>query len=162
MRSYELMCILDPNLDEEGLNALTGKIDEVMTKEGIEVEKTEPWGKRRLAYAIKGNWEGNYILSYLNAEPEAVSEMERRLRVTEGVLRFLTVRMDEQRAKMERRKARLEEKGKARKANKQNSLSEETPIEATKPTAQASANVGDGLESAASTQDDSPGVEEGS
>jgi len=118
LRSYELMYILDPNLDENASGALMGKIEELMTKEGVEVEKTEPWGKRRLAYAIKGHWEGNYILSYLKAEASAISEMERRLRVTDGILRFLTVRMDEQQAKLERRKARAAEKDQARRQRK--------------------------------------------
>jgi small subunit ribosomal protein S6 len=106
------------------------KIEELMSKEGVELEKTEPWGKRRLAYAIKGNWEGSYILSYLKAEPTAISEMERRLRVTEGVLRFLTVRTDEQLAKLERRKARGDEQAQARgrrKAARKASESEKAP-----------------------------------
>lgn len=114
MRSYELMYILDPKLDEDASGVLMGKIEELMNKQGVEVEKTEPWGKRRLAYAINGNWEGTYILSYLKAEPTAISDMERRLRVTDGILRFLTVRMDEQQAKLERRKARQTEQGLAR------------------------------------------------
>ena len=118
MRSYELMYILDPKLDEDGSKALLVKIAELMSKQGVEVEKTEPWGKRRLAYAIKGNWEGSYILSFLKAEPTAISEMERRLRVTDGVLRFLTVRTDEQEAKLERRKARGDEQAQARRRRK--------------------------------------------
>lgn len=130
MRSYELMYILDPKLDEDGSKALLVKIEELMSKQGVELEKTEPWGKRRLAYAIKGNWEGSYILSYLKAEPTAISEMERRLRVTEGVLRFLTVRTDEQQAKLERRKARGDEQAQARgrrKAARKASESEKAP-----------------------------------
>ena len=118
MRSYELMYILDPKLDEDGSKALLVKIEELMSKQGVEIEKTESWGKRRLAYAIKGNWEGSYILSYLKAEPTAISEMERRLRVTEGVLRFITVRTDEQQAKLDRRKARGDEKSQARRQRK--------------------------------------------
>ena len=146
MRSYELMYILDPSLDEEASNALLGRIEELMAKEGIEVEKTEPWGKRRLAYAIKGHWEGNYILSYLKAEPTAISEMERRLRVTDGILRFLTVRMDEQKAKLERRKARKEQKELARrkrKAEKSASAAQaggetpEKPVETASPSSPA-------------------------
>jgi small subunit ribosomal protein S6 len=124
------MYILDPKLDEDGSKALLVKIEELMSKQGVEIEKTEPWGKRRLAYAIKGNWEGSYILSYLKAEPTAISEMERRLRVTEGVLRFLTVRTDEQQAKLDRRKARGDEKSQARrqrKAAKRASESEKAP-----------------------------------
>jgi len=115
LRSYELMYILDPKLDEDGSKALLVKIEELMSKQGVEIEKTESWGKRRLAYAIKGNWEG---------------KMERRLRVTEGVLRFITVRTDEQQAKLDRRKARGDEKSQARrqrKAAKRASESEKAP-----------------------------------
>lgn len=115
MRSYELMYILDPTLDEDASTALVGKIEELISKQGVELEKTEPWGKRRLAYPIKGHWDGNYVLSYLKAPASAISEMERRLRNTDGILRFLTVRLDEDQAKLERRTARREEKDKARK-----------------------------------------------
>lgn len=118
MRSYELMYILDPGLDEDASGALLGRVEEVMSKQGVEVEKTEPWGKRRLAYPIKGHWEGNYVLSYLKAEPSAVSEMERRLRVTDGILRFLTVRTDAQKAKLARRQENRDEKSRARKARR--------------------------------------------
>jgi small subunit ribosomal protein S6 len=108
------MYILDPTLDEDSSKALVGKIEDLMTKQGVAIEKTEPWGKRRLAYRLKGHWEGNYVLSQLKAVPQAISEMERRLRVTDGVLRFLTVRIDEEQAKLERRRQRQEVRDKAR------------------------------------------------
>lgn len=114
MRTYEMMYILDPTLDEDGATALVGKIEDLVSRQGIEIESTEPWGKRRLAYRIKGHWEGNYVLSYLKAAPSAISEVERRLRVTDGVLRFLTVRVDEEQVKRERRKSRRTEKEVAR------------------------------------------------
>ncbi|HSF18621.1 MAG TPA: 30S ribosomal protein S6 [Vicinamibacteria bacterium] len=114
MRTYEMMYILDPTLDEDGSTALVGKIEELISRQGVEIDSTEPWGKRRLAYRIKGHWEGNYILSYLKAPPAAISEIERRLRVTDGVLRFLTVRVDEEHVKQERRKSRRTEKEAAR------------------------------------------------
>ena len=114
MRSYELMYILDPTLDDESSKALVGKIEDLISKQGVEVENTDPWGRRRLAYRVKGHWEGNYVLSQLKAQPESIGEMERRLRNTDGVLRFLTVRIDEEQAKMERRKARRDEKDRAR------------------------------------------------
>ncbi len=136
MRSYELMYILDPNLDEDASGVLMGKIEDLMNKQGVEIEKTEPWGKRRLAYSIKGHRDGNYILSYLKAEPTAISEMERRLRVTDGILRFLTVRMDEQQAKLERRKARIAEKGEARRQRKATRIASQPAVA---PEAQAKA-----------------------
>ena len=138
MRSYELMYILDPNLDEDASGVLMGKIEALMNKQGVEVEKTEPWGKRRLAYTIKGHRDGNYILSYLKAEPTAISEMERRLRGTDGILRFLTVRMDEQQAKLERRKARTAEKGEARRQRKATRTASQPEAQAeTKPEVKA-------------------------
>ena len=135
MRSYELMYILDPNLDEDASGALMGKIEDLMSKQGVEVEKTEPWGKRRLAYNIQGHRDGNYILSYLKAEPTAISEMERRLRVTDGILRFLTVRMDEQQAKLERRKVRTAEKDQARRQRKAARTASQPEVEAASPAA---------------------------
>jgi small subunit ribosomal protein S6 len=114
LRSYELMYILDPGLDEDSSKALVGKIEDLMTKQGVEIQSTEPWGKRRLAYRIKGHWEGNYVLSQLKAASQTISEVERRLRVTDGVLRFLTVRIDEEQAKLARRREREAVKEKAR------------------------------------------------
>jgi small subunit ribosomal protein S6 len=114
LRSYELMYILDPGLDEDSSKALVGRIEDLMTKQGVEIQSTEPWGKRRLAYRIKGHWEGNYVLSQLKAASQTISEVERRLRVTDGVLRFLTVRIDEEQAKLARRREREAVKEKAR------------------------------------------------
>jgi len=106
MRGYELMYILEPTLDEEATKALIGQIEEFMGKQGVTVEATDPWGKRRLAYRIGKHLEGYYVLSRLKAEAKIVSELERRLRVTDGVLRFITVRADKEQEKLERRRAR--------------------------------------------------------
>ncbi len=106
MREYELMYILDPTLDEDGTQALIGQVEEFMAKQGIKVEKTDPWGKRRLAYNIGKHWEGFYVLNLLQAPSESLMELERRLRVTDGVLRFITVRIDEEQAKLERFRAK--------------------------------------------------------
>jgi small subunit ribosomal protein S6 len=114
MRGYELMYILEPTLDEEATKALIGQIEEFMGKQGVNIEATDPWGKRRLAYKIGRHSEGFYVLSRLKAEADAVSELERRLRVTDGVLRFLTVRVDKEQEKVERRRARKAEREQAR------------------------------------------------
>ncbi len=114
MRSYELMYILNPGLDEDSSKALVSRIEDLMKKQGVEIQSTETWGKRRLAYSLKGHWEGNYILSQLKAGSHEISEMERRLRVTDGVLRFLTVRVDEEQAKLARRREHEAVKEKAR------------------------------------------------
>src|SRR3989304_3334802 len=102
MRGYELMYILEPTLDEEATKALIGQIEEFMGKQGATVEATDPWGKRRLAYRIGKHLEGYYVLSRLKAEAKIVSELERRLRGTDGVLRFITVRADKEQGKKRR------------------------------------------------------------
>jgi small subunit ribosomal protein S6 len=100
------MYILDPTLDEDNTQALIGQVEEFMAKQGVTVDKTEPWGKRRLAYQIGKHWEGYYVLSHFQAGPGVVAEVERRLRVTDGVMRFITVRIDEEQEKLERQRAK--------------------------------------------------------
>ncbi len=119
MRGYELMYILEPTLDEEATKALVGQIEEFIGNQGATVESTDPWGKRRLAYKIGKHREGYYVLSRLQAEAESVSEFERRLRVTAGVLRFLTVRVDKDQEKVERRRARKVAQEQARRERRQ-------------------------------------------
>lgn len=119
MRGYELMYILDPTLDEEATKALIGQIEGFVKNEGATVESTDPWGKRKLAYRIGKFQEGYYVLNRLKAEAKSVSELERRLRVTAGVLRFLTVRVDKEQEKVERRRARKAAREQARRERRQ-------------------------------------------
>ena len=118
MRTYELMYILDPTLDETATEALVKQVEEFITKQNVTIEKTDRWGRRRLAYRIGRHHDGYYVLSVLKSSPEAVTELERKLRVTDGVLRFITVRMDEDVAKTERQRARKAVRVDARKARR--------------------------------------------
>lgn len=118
MREYELMYILDPTLDEDGTQSLIGQIEDFAKKQGVSLESTDPWGKRRLAYRIGRHWDGYYVLSRLRAESKMLAEMERRLRVTDGVLRFMTVRVDTDLAKLERQRARKAAREDARRQRK--------------------------------------------
>jgi len=104
MRAYELMYILDPTLDEDATQGLISQIEDFVVKQEVTIEDTDPWGKRRLAYQIGRHWEGYYVLCQLKAGPQSLSEVERRLRVTDGVLRFITVRLDKEQAKLEPRR----------------------------------------------------------
>jgi small subunit ribosomal protein S6 len=108
------MYILEPTLDEDATKTLIGQIEDFMGKQGASIEATDPWGKRRLAYRIGRHQEGYYVLSRLQAEAKTVSELERRLRVTDGVLRFMTVRVDKEQEKLERRRARKAAREQAR------------------------------------------------
>lgn len=96
MREYELMVIYSPGLDEEGLTAAIERTTNLITTNGGEVEKVEKWGKRRLAYEINDNTDGFYVVIDLKAESETTSEVERILKITEEVVRYLLVRRNEE------------------------------------------------------------------
>jgi small subunit ribosomal protein S6 len=114
MRSYEELFIVRPDAPEEEVDPLIEQLKNVITHGGGSLEKTEKWGVRKLAYRVMKYNEGQYILLQFNAPAETVSELQRRLRVADLVLKFLTVRTDEKLKRIEkRRKAR--EKRAARK-----------------------------------------------
>lgn len=120
-RTYELLFIARPGLAEPEVEALTETVKGYLEKEGGVIEKIEPWGKKRLAYDIDKQREGYYVLIVFNSKGDIVKEVERRLKVTDGVMRHITVRIDEDLRRAESRKKRradAEAKKKARQATK--------------------------------------------
>lgn len=95
-RKYEVMYILRPDIAEEDVEKLTTSLESAMTKGGSQSVTTEKMGMRKLAYTVRKFKEGLYMLMTLEASGEQIAELERRLRVTEQVIKFLTVRMDEE------------------------------------------------------------------
>ncbi|MBK6431806.1 MAG: 30S ribosomal protein S6 [Anaerolineae bacterium] len=89
MNEYELMMIVRTELDEEGVNTLTERIAEFIRTTGGEVIETQLWGRRTLAYLIRKQREGNYILMRIRLLPSATAALERSLRLNENVLRHL-------------------------------------------------------------------------
>ncbi len=92
---YELMYIISPEKDEEGTTALIARVNEAIETLGGKVEEmmhTEPWGRRRLAYPIKNFEEGYYVLTHFSAEAGKLAELERILRLSDGILRYLLTR----------------------------------------------------------------------
>lgn len=92
MRRYELMVILDPNLEERAVTPQIERFLDVVRKDGGTVEKIDVWGRRRLSYDIAKKSEGVYAVVDLNAEPGTVKELDRQLRLNEAVLRTKLVR----------------------------------------------------------------------
>jgi small subunit ribosomal protein S6 len=90
--SYELVFILNANLTEDDSTKLLGKVNDQITKLGGTVTETNPWGKRRLAYPIKKQAEGNYVLEKVQMKQTALKELDASLKLTEDVLRYLFVR----------------------------------------------------------------------
>ncbi len=96
MRTYELMLVINPQLDEEAIDALLQRVTGIVTTRDGEIEKVEKWGKRRLAYEVEDNTEGFYVVIEFKADNEATVEVDRVLKITEEVLRFLLVRIDKE------------------------------------------------------------------
>lgn len=95
LRTYELMMIAEPELDEEGLATVTDRVQQVITTNGGEIVKVEQMGRRKLAYPIQRRREGHYVLIHANMERGTIQELERSLRLSEEVFRHLLVRLDE-------------------------------------------------------------------
>jgi small subunit ribosomal protein S6 len=95
MRHYEIMIILDANLEEKTVQPSLDPFLKVVTDAGGKVEKVDIWGKRRLAYQIEKKPEGYYAVVDLTAEPNTVLEMDRQLNLNEGILRTKVTRPDQ-------------------------------------------------------------------
>ncbi|MBF5000100.1 30S ribosomal protein S6 [Nocardia sp. 852002-20019_SCH5090214] len=94
MRHYEVMVILDPNLDERTVGPNLDKMLSVVSQQGGKIDKVDLWGRRRLAYEIEKRAEGIYAVVDLTAEPATVSELDRQLGLNESVLRTKVLRQD--------------------------------------------------------------------
>src|ERR1700739_3788030 len=104
-RFYEVMFIVRPDVEEADLDKLIAGFEHTVTNGGGHVRSTEKWGRRRLAYTVRKFNDGNYILMTIDADGQLVNELERRLRVSEPVIKFITVRMDEEQKRLDKVKA---------------------------------------------------------
>ena len=96
MRNYESLYIIHPDVVGDELTAKVEKFQTVLTDQAAEIHKLDNWGVRKLAYPIRKVERGNYVQTLFCAEPEVIAEFERRLRLDEKILRFLTVRFEEE------------------------------------------------------------------
>lgn len=95
MNPYEVMFVLRPDLEEEAMTGAIDKVAKIITDQGGTVDKTDKWGKRKLAYEIKGYQEGIYVLTGFQGTPRVARELDRVLKISDEVLRGLIVRRDE-------------------------------------------------------------------
>ena len=114
MRIYEELFIVRPDATDEEVDPLIEQLKNVITHANGTLDKTEKWGVRKLAYRVLKHNEGQYILLQFTAQADTVKEVERRLRVADLVLKFITVRIDEKLKRIEKRK-KAREKRAARK-----------------------------------------------
>lgn len=94
MRKYEVLFIIRP-LDEETINSVVEKFSKLITANGGKIEKEDRWGKKRLAYEIKKESEGYYVLFYVECDPDCVNECDRVMKITDEVLKHMIVRCEE-------------------------------------------------------------------
>jgi small subunit ribosomal protein S6 len=94
VRSYELVFIVNPELEEDDLTAVRERVEGLIERSSGKVTKVEPWGLRRLAYPLQKQGEGQYVLMQLDIEAQGVAELERDLGLVEPILRHLIVRVD--------------------------------------------------------------------
>src|SRR5512140_2697698 len=96
MPIYESIFIINPNINDEETAAVIKKMQDVVVKQGGEMLKSEDWGKKKLAYEIKKQKRGHYAFFQFKAAPAVVSELERTYKLTDSVIKFLTVKLEKE------------------------------------------------------------------
>jgi small subunit ribosomal protein S6 len=105
-RQYEVVFIIDPGADDDEVIRLTENHRQIVTDQGGVITKSESWGKRPLAYEILHKTEGTFVMMEIEGSGKEIAELERRMRVNDRIIRYLTVRVDEDRRRAEKFKAR--------------------------------------------------------
>ena len=94
MNKYESVIIVNPNVDEEGIKALEKKFTDIINNDG-KLEKIDNLGKRKLAYEVKTNNEGIYLVLTFEANAELIEELQRNYRITDEVIKFIVIKIEE-------------------------------------------------------------------
>ncbi|TVQ81751.1 MAG: 30S ribosomal protein S6 [Micavibrio sp.] len=94
MSYYETIFIVRQDLSEKQVETLTGDLGKILAENGAKIARTEQWGLRTLAYRIRKNRKGHYVLLHIDGPHTAVAEMERQMRLNEDIMRYMTVRLD--------------------------------------------------------------------
>ena len=109
-RQYEVVFIVDPTADEDEVTRLTEGFKQIATDQGGTVTKAESMGRRRLAYEILHKTEGNFVLLEIEGSGREIAELERRMRVNDRIIRYITVRVDEDRQRAQKFKDKRDRK----------------------------------------------------
>ena len=105
-RTYEIVFIVDPGVGDDEVMRLSETVQKIITSQGGQIVKTEMMGRRQLAYEINHRRDGTYILLEIEGSGAEIAELERRMRVNDQILRYMTIRVDEDRRRAEKLKAR--------------------------------------------------------
>jgi small subunit ribosomal protein S6 len=113
-RKYELVYVVSPDASDDQVAGLHTQVEETVTRMGGQLEKSENWGRRKLAYEIGRHKEGTYVLEVIHGSGELMKELDRRLKVLDYVIRHLVVRVDEHEAVVDRTRAKRTETSRRR------------------------------------------------
>ena len=105
-RKYELVYVVSPDATDEQVAEVHTQVESIVQRMNGQLEKTDNWGRRRLAYEIGRHKEGTYVLEVINGDGDLMKEIDRRLKVTDLVIRHLVVRVDEEQAVVDRTRNR--------------------------------------------------------
>jgi len=105
-RTYEVIFIVNPDADDTEVMRLSEAMQKIITNQGASVTKTEMMGRRQLAYEINHKRDGVYVLLEVEGTGAEIAELERRMRVNDQILRYMTIRVDQDRQRAEKLKAR--------------------------------------------------------
>lgn len=108
-RKYELVYVVSPDATDEQVTEVHTQVEGIVQRMNGQLEKTDNWGRRKLAYEIGRHKEGTYVLEVINGDGELMKEIDRRLKVTDLVIRHLVVRVDEEQAVVDRTRNRRTE-----------------------------------------------------
>ena len=113
-RKYELVYVISPDVSDDQVTELHTQIDAIVQRMGGQIEKTDNWGRRKLAYEIGRHKEGTYVLEVINGSGDLMKEIDRRLKVIDTVIRHLVVRVDEEQGMVERTRSKRTETSRRR------------------------------------------------
>jgi len=114
-RLYDLIFICMPTTAEEDIAKIIATLEQVVTERGAKVEKLEKWGTRKLAYRVSKQREGYFVyMSLRSTQGELIKELERRLKVTDAVIKYMTIRLDEEIKRQQKLAARREQRTRRR------------------------------------------------
>src|SRR5919199_2169820 len=117
-RQYELVYILPPDTNEQQATDLHGQLEAVVTRMNGSFDRSENWGRKKLAYEIGRNKEGVYVLDVINGSGELMKELDRRLRVMDQVIRHVIVRVDEEKKVVERTRTKRQTESERRRVKR--------------------------------------------
>ncbi|HXH69039.1 MAG TPA: 30S ribosomal protein S6 [Pyrinomonadaceae bacterium] len=115
-RTYEVMYIGTPETSDDDITKLNEAIEKMITDDGGSIVKTEAMGRRKLAYPINKKTEGHYTLFEIEGSGQEIAELERRMRVNDTIMRYMTVRVDEERKTAEKHRSKREDRQNKRKS----------------------------------------------